>query len=149
MALSELLDGNLVLLKNTSASKYELITELLGQIYKTGREPPFPFDEVHGKIFLREEIGGTLLPSGLSVPHARLVGYEGFVLAVGTTVEPLFHNGIQIRLMALMLSSQSGGQYYLSTLAALTKLSRDGEYFSRLCSSQCQDDFIKIIRERD
>jgi len=142
-------DSNLVLLKNKSTSKNELIGKLLEQIYKTGREPPFSSDEVQKKVLMREEIGGTLFPSGLSVPHARLMDYEGFVLAVGTTVEPIIHDGIQIRLVALMLSSQSGGQYYLPTLAALTKLSRDGAYFTRLCSSESYDDFIKIIRERD
>ena len=149
MALLNLLDNNLILLKIESASKNELISKLLTRIYDAGLAPPFPFDEVLGKIYMREEIGGNLLPSGLSVPHARLGNYEGFILAMGTAIEPIFYDGIQIRLMSLMISSQSGGPYYLPTLAELTKLSRDGEYFSRLCSAETPDDLIEIIRERD
>ena len=149
MALSSLMDKDLVLLKTKSSSKEELILQLLTKVYDAGRGPPFPLNEVLGRIAMREEIGGTLLPSGLSVPHARLRGYEDFVLAMGTPEEPIIQNNIQIKLMSLMISSQSGGVHYLPTLAALTKLSRDRAYFSRLCSTEGAEDFIQIIRERD
>ena len=149
MTLSELLESDLIHLKIKCTSKDELILELLGQIYGTRRKPPFPSNEVLDKIKMREAIGGTLLPSGLSAPHARLKDYDGFILALGTPVKPIFHDGIQVRLMSLMISSQSGGPHYLPALAALTKLSRDGEYFSRLCSAETLDDFFHFLRERD
>lgn len=149
MALRSLLNGNLILLNIKCSSKEELINKLLARVYEAGLEPPFPMDEVLKKISMREEIGGTLLPSGLSVPHARLGNYEDFVLAIGTPAEPIFQGGIQIHLMAMMISSQSGGPHYLPTLAELTKLSRDREYFLRLCSVAHNDDFVQMILDRD
>ena len=149
MTLSELLKSDLILPKIVCASKDELIIKLVEQVYSAGRAPPIPPDEVLSEIHIREGIGGTLLPSGLSVPHARLRNYEGFILTVGIPIEPIFHDGIQIRLMALMISSQSGAPYYLPTLAALTKISRDGEFLSRLCKAEKPEDFISIICERD
>ena len=149
MTLTKLLLPDLVLVKKPCATKNELISMLVDQIYRTGREPPLPPIEMLKKITIREEIGGTLLPSGLSVPHARLPDYEGFILALATPAEPLFHEGLQIHLMAMMISSQSGGPWYLSSLAALTKISKEKEYLSRLCGAENTEDFISILKERD
>lgn len=149
MTLSKLLKEEMVLLKTPCASRDELIDKLVERVYSTNRELPFPQKDVRNIVYTREKIGGTLLPSGLSVPHARLKDFDGFILAVGTTAEPLFHEGLQIHMMALMITSQSGAPWYLTTLAALTKISRDGEYFSRLCGAEDTDSFFRILRERD
>ena len=149
MYLSELLESDLVLPKISCSSKDELISIVLEKIYSTGKGFPLPQEDVLKTIYLREKIGGTMLPSGLSVPHARLQDYEGFVLALATPTESIIHDGIQIRLMAIMLSSQEGGPYYLPCLAALTKLSRDLEHFSRLCDTEKSEDLISVIKERD
>jgi len=149
MTLSGLVNTDLIIIKSKCTSKNELILELLEQIYKFGLEPPFPMNEVLKKISIREEIGGTLFPVGLSIPHARLQNYESFVIALGVPSEPILHNGIYLKLMALMISSQSGGLYYLPTLAELTKLSRDSEFFPRLCSAENSEEFVRIIKERD
>jgi len=149
MTLSELLEDDLVHLKMKCASKDELISALLEQVYRSERKPPFSEKDVMNKIQMREEIGGTLLPSGLSAPHARLKGYDGFIIAIGTPAEIISQENIQIKMMALMISSQSGGPYYLPTLASLAKLSRDGEYFSRLCKAESREVFFDILGERD
>ena len=149
MTLSELLTNNIVLPKTPSSSKDELISILMDRIYSEEKMPELPQNEVQKMIDNREEIGGTLLPSGLSIPHARLKGYEGFILALATPAEPLFYGEAQIRLMALMLTSQSGGIYYLPTLAALTKISRDEGIMLSLNKAETPEDFIGIIKQND
>ena len=151
MTLSELLKSELIFVKTpcASSSKEELIHNLVERVYQTGREFPLSRQEMLNTIYKREQIGGTLLPSGLSVPHARLRDFDDFILALGTPAEALFHEGLQIRLMALMITSQSGGPRYLPVLAALTKISRDGVYFSRLCGAEDPEAFLRILGERD
>ena len=140
---------NLILLKEDCSSKDELITKLLERIYSTNQTLPISLDEVSRIINLREKIGGTILPSGLSVPHARLKDFDGFVLALGTPGKVLYQEEIQIQMMSLMITSQSGGQYYLPVLAALTKISRHHEYFARLCGAESPAELISILREQD
>ena len=149
MTLSELLESELILPKTACASRDELIRKLVEQVYRTNRALPILQKDILDTIYRREQIGGTLLPSGLSVPHARLKDFEGIILALGTPAEPLFHEGLQIRMMALMITSQSGAPWYLTTLAALTKISRDDEYLSRLCRAEDTENFYRILRERD
>ena len=149
MTLSELLKSELILLKTQCASKDDLVSTLVEKLYTTGHEFPLPKNDLLKTINMREQIGGTMLPSGLSVPHARLRDYEGFILALATPAEGLFHEGLQIHLMALMISSQSGGPWYLPSLAALTKISRDKDYLLSLSGAETPEDFIAILKERD
>ena len=150
MTLSELLKPELILPKIVCASKDELIAKLVDLVYNTGiPELPLPKEDLLKTITKREQIGGTLLPSGLSIPHARLQNFENFVLAFGIPAEPIFHEGIQIQLSALMITNQPGTPWYLPVLAVLTKISRDKEYFSRLCGAENPDDVVRILRERD
>lgn len=149
MTLSELLAPDLILAKAVCASKDELISRLLDRIYGAGADIAIPRHDVLHAIQLREQIGGTLLPSGLSVPHARLRDFEGFIIAVGLPASPIPREDTPIRMMAVMISNQSGGLYYLPSLAALTKISRDSEYFSLLCGAETPESFISLIREKD
>jgi len=149
MTLTELITPELVFPKVTCASKDELISKLAELIYNTGREFPLSREDLLETIYMREQIGGTLLPSGLSVPHARLKDFDDFVFALATPAQPLFHDGQEIYLAAMMITSQSGGPWYLSTLAALTKMSRDSNFLSRLGGAESPEDFIRILMERN
>ena len=149
MTLTKLLKPELALVKIICASKDELIAKLVRHIHDTGWELPLKEEDLLKTINMREQIGGTLLPSGLSIPHARLENFEDFVLALAVPAKPLFHEGHKIRLAAMMITSQSGGPWYLPVLAALTRISRDEKYFSRLCGAENPGDFINILRERD
>jgi PTS system nitrogen regulatory IIA component len=149
MIFSEFIKKDLIQLKIPCTSKDDLILKLIEAVYETGQNIPISKNELTEKINTREKIGGTLLPSGLSIPHARLKGYEDFIIALGTPSTPLLHDELKVHLVALMVSSQSGGEHYLPTLAALTKLSRDEVFFLKLCDSDNTDDFIGILKERD
>jgi len=149
MTLVELLRPELILTNVPCASKEDLIKSIVEKIYSAGMAPPVSQDVLLDAILVREQIGGTLLPSGLSVPHARLKDFEGFIMALGTTGEPLFYEGTKLYLMALMISSQSGGQHYLPAVAALTKISRDAEFLSLLSRAENAESFIGLMKERD
>jgi len=149
MTLAELLTPDLVFPRMDCASKDELLAKLLRQIYDTGRELPLSQQDMLETVYMREQIGGTLLPSGLLIPHARIGGFDDFVFAAATPARPLFHAGQEIHLAAMMITSQSGGVWYLSALAALTRISRDSEFFLRLCGAENPHDFINILKERD
>jgi len=149
MTLTELLKTELIFPKIACTTKDELIAELVERIYDTDRELPLSKEELLETIYAREKIGGTLLPSGLSIPHARLKDFDGFVFALATPAQPLFFEGQEIRLAALMITSQSGGPWYLAALAKLTKISRDMEYLARLDAAENKEDFISILQERD
>ena len=149
MTLVELLKPELIFPKINCACKDGFIAELVDSIYDRCGELPISREDLLKTINTRESIGGTLLPSGLFIPHARLKNFDDFVLAIATPAQPLFHAGLEIRLSAMMITSQTGRPWYLETLAALTKISRDTEFVTRLSGADNPQDFINILRERD
>jgi len=149
MTLTDLLKPEMIFPKITCASKDEFIAKLVDLVCNTDREFPLSPEDLLETIYLREQIGGTLLPSGLSIPHARVKDFDGFVFALATPAQSLFYQGQEIHLAAMMITSQSGGPWYLSVLAALTKMSRDAGFFNRLSGAENPEDFISILRERN
>ena len=126
-----------------------MIEKLLDYLYATDKAPSIPKDDVFSSILLREKIGGTIIPSGLSVPHSRHNDFDGFIVVLGTPGAQIFQDGFEIRLMALMLSSPGGGPYYLPTVSSLTRLSMDKDFFSSLCGAKTPEDLLDMIRGRD
>ena len=151
MTLSQILKPELILTKVACASKDELLSILVERVYSLGLKTPISQEDLMQALLKREEIGGTLLPSGLIVPHARLKDHddENFIIAMGIPLEPLFQDNQKIRMMALMVSSQLGGPYYLRSLAALTRISRDEEFFNRLCKAETPEDFLNLLNDKD
>ena len=143
------MNPELILTKCDCHSKDDLLSQLVDHMYNAALEFPIPKNDLIEAVQKREQIGATMFPSGLSVPHTRLLGFEGFIFALATPREPIFHEGIKLRLMALLISSQTGGPYYLPTVAALTKISKDREYLSRLTEADSPESFIGIIEEQD
>ena len=149
MTLSELLKPELILTGIECESKNDLISILVGKIYEYGYELPINENSLIKTIQIREEVGGTLLPSGLSIPHARLKDYEDFIITMAIPKGKLYHEGQELKLMSLMVSSQSGVPHYLKVLASLTKISRDNAYFTKLCNADSPENFLEIIKEKD
>jgi len=149
MSLHNLLLPGLILPKVECDSKNQLISILADKIYDSDVSLPVSKSNLIKIIHAREEVGGTLLPSGLSVPHARLKDYNDFVIAIGIPARPVFSEGLQIRMMALMVSSNTGGPHYLKSLAELTKISRNKDEFFRLCSAESPEEILKILAEEN
>lgn len=84
-------------------------------------------DNLYATLMEREALGGTLLPNGLAIPHVRLDCMDEFWVSLLTPRQPIHHNGIDLKIIALFLIPKSGSDMYLQTLSGLTKFSvKDG-----------------------
>ncbi|MDR3341671.1 MAG: CBS domain-containing protein [Treponema sp.] len=149
MKLSSLLIPELVLLKKPGKTKEVLLDELIRSLYRTRQPIPVPEAEVRRAVLDREQLGETVFESGLAIPHARLPQFNDFFIVIGVPEVPVVYEHIPIRMMILMLTSQSGSTVYLNALAAFVKLSQDTELFARLCSVAEPQDFIQILKDRN
>jgi PTS system nitrogen regulatory IIA component len=150
MKLSSLLNPDLVLIKKPCKSKNELLNELIREIYKTHRLS-LPEEEVRQALLHREQLGGTAFPTGLITPHARLERFDDLLIAIGIPAEPIIvpQNGedITIRMMVLLLTSQTASSLYLNSLSAFVKFSRDSDFFGKLCGAANPHAFIQLFKD--
>jgi PTS system nitrogen regulatory IIA component len=150
MKLSSLLNPDLVLIKKSCKNKNELLNDLVNEIYKTHRLS-VPKEEVRQAVLHREQLGGTAFPTGLITPHARLERFDDLVIAVGIPSEPITipqdGEDITIRMMVLLLTSQTASSLYLNSLAAFVKISRDSDFFGKLCGAANANAFVQTLKD--
>jgi PTS system nitrogen regulatory IIA component len=149
MQLASLLVPRLVFLRRAYAGKDEMINDLVREVFHTRYKITCGEEDVKAAIRDRESLGGTVFPSGLAVPHARLDNFDDILFVVCVPASPIFFEGMPIRLMVLVLTGHATSAMYLNTLAALVKLSTDKDYFERLLASSSPQNFIHILRERN
>ncbi|GHV80094.1 hypothetical protein AGMMS49944_18850 [Spirochaetia bacterium] len=146
MKLSSLIHPDLVLLKRPGRTRDELLDEMIRELYRPGKRFPIPEKTLRDVIADRENLGGTLLPSGLAIPHARLEDFDDFIIVIGIPTSPIQAEGEPAtHMMALMLTSLSASTQYLNTLAALAKISQ-GPLFPKLCGAVNPNAFIEILK---
>ncbi|GMO26414.1 MAG: hypothetical protein Ta2F_01970 [Termitinemataceae bacterium] len=139
----------MILLKLSCKTHDEILNRLIQELYSNGQKISLPEDTVRKAIMNRETLQGTLLPTGLSIPHARLEALEDPVIVIGVPESPITTRAdTPIRMMMLMLTPRTASSLYLNMLAALGKISK-GELFPKMCCANDTGVFIKIIEEAD
>jgi PTS system nitrogen regulatory IIA component len=150
MQLASLIIPNLVFLRGKYGSKDEIIDDLVRRLFRSNRyKINYKAEEVRNAIKERESLGGTLFPTGLCVPHARLENFDDILILICIPLDPVSCEGTGIRIMVLVLTGHETSTIYLNTLSAFVRISRDGDFFARLLASPTPQALIQLLRERN
>lgn len=145
MLLSSLLDPELVKVRVKAATRTEIIHHLLEEMFKH-YQFQLSYEEVLGAVQAREELGGTVFPTGLSVPHARIDLFNDILIGVATLKTPIEENGIEVRMVVLILTSKTTSNLYLNSLSAFAKLSQNQEMFGKILAAASAAELLGIIQ---
>lgn len=154
MKLSNLIDPHLVLLDanvDSLDSAIEVGLKAIVDLYPQEVQS----DEVMKRLTERRTLGGTCFPTGISVPHARLPVFNDFIIAAIVPREPLIAGETcidtscvdtpPIRIVWLILISQTSSSIYLNTLAKLLEASKNESIMAALTSAESPSQFISVI----
>lgn len=134
MKLHNLLQENLILLDKPAATKEEAVQLLLKEVLN---HYPFQLDQkaLLEAVMHREALGGTSFPTGIAVPHARLDSLNDIVVAILRPAKPIPDPVAPIKLVVLMLTSQSKPSLYLNCLSSMLKFSQKAEPFGKVLAT--------------
>jgi PTS system nitrogen regulatory IIA component len=150
MQLASLIIPNLVFLRRNYGSKDEIIDSLVRELFRSKRyKINYTAEEVKNAVYERESLGGTLFPTGLCVPHARLENFDDILILVCIPADPVFCENTGIRILVLVLTGHETSTIYLNTLSAFVRISLDKDFFERLLSSPSPPVFIQLLKERN
>lgn len=144
MLLADLLQPSFIHLRSDIDGKDAAIDHLLGHFLKSS-SVQLERVAVRAAIDAREALGGTVFPTGIAVPHARLADFDDLLIGVCVPARPVPVSGTPVRMIVLMLTSKAGSPVYLNTLAAWLKLSQDAALFGRLVGARTPHEFIEIV----
>jgi len=146
MKLSSLIGPDLVRIGRSYANKDEIMEDLLLEVFRR-RRPPLSLEGVRQALAERESLGGTVFPTGIATPHARLEGFDDLLIAVGVPERPVRDGDIAIRAMVLLLTSRTASTLYLNALAAWIRISQDEALFSRILGAPTAPEFVARLRD--
>ena len=124
--------------------------ELIAVIAKT--EDSFD-PEAMLRVFLeREQLGSTGIGDGIAIPHGKLAGLDGMVLAFGRSrkgVEFEALDGKPVHLFFLLAAPENSAGRHLKALARISRMLKDGAFRRNLLEAKERDDLVRIIAQKD
>ena len=149
MKLSSLIRTENIILNSKARTKQEAIDEmyaLLSKRYKLAlKDVADPFKA----IMERENLGGTVFPSGIAIPHARLDNFDDLIISILVPENSIRCDNVDVRLFILILTSKTVSNTYLNTLATFMKMSRKKELFAQWTECATAEKMIQFFDDND
>lgn len=148
-SFSSALDGLICVPDLQGATAYEAICELAGLAAEhVGVDP----DAAIAAVLEREAEMGTGLGSGIAVPHARIDGLKGAVVAVGLAPQGIAFDGIDLqptRVVFLILTPLADTELQLQILAAIARLSHEPRLLEEIERATTPTALLAALRVAD
>ena len=143
MKLGSLVNKDFILVGHKFNSVIEAVDSFI-MLFNKKKLFTAPVSKVQEKARDREALGGTVLPPGIALPHARIEGIDDLIVGIWVPPEPIKTDDGEVKLLFFFLTSTAGSPLYLPVLSAVAKSCRDPLFFSKLCSSS-RDEFHNLL----
>jgi mannitol/fructose-specific phosphotransferase system IIA component (Ntr-type) len=151
MKLANFMDPKLVLLKAEVSSVEEAVQQALQAVVKNYRHDALQYDQVLKLVQEREALGGTILPSGIAIPHARIPLFNDFLIASVVPKKPILvtqkDTEIEVKVIYLFIISQTASSIYLNALAKIAESSKSEEVMKKLLAAETPHQFVEIFEQ--
>ena len=118
-----------LILHHDSVASFEQAVDLLAEAIGQRFSFEVSTENIKSSVLERETIASTTVGNGVSIPHARIPGFEDLVVRVLVLKTPLEHNNASLQMLAMVLTSESASQLYLNTVASVAKIAEDPSFF--------------------
>jgi len=147
MKLVSLVNTNLVRIGRGEVNYQTAVNHLIDDIYTHYR---FSVDvsKIREAVWARENLGGTIFETNIAIPHARLENFNDILIGIYIPEKPIKTATYPVRMIIVILTSQTESTMYLNTLAAFIKLSQK-ETFAEICDSRTVHEFITHLTHAD
>ncbi|MBI9103567.1 MAG: CBS domain-containing protein [Spirochaetales bacterium] len=146
MKLVTILDRDLIIQK-AEISSIDGAVDLMSALFEQQKRVKLSSGDISTAIKERCKLGGTVFPTGITIPHARMTGFDDLIIGICIPKTPFEENGTLIRCIVVMLTSVNVSNIYLQTLSVLMKLSQDEPFFDQMCKSTKPDELLKQLQE--
>jgi PTS system nitrogen regulatory IIA component len=151
MKLANFMDPKLVLLKAEVSSVEEAVQQALQAVVKNYRHDALQYDQVLKLVQEREALGGTILPSGIAIPHARIPLFNDFLIASVVPKKPILVTQkdaeIEVKVIYLFIISQTASTIYLNALAKIAESSKSEEVMKKLLAAETPHQFVEVFEQ--
>ncbi len=138
-----------ILCHSTAKNAREMIHELIQLLIPNNSE--LDCKEVEREVFDREALFPTVIAPGLAMPHARIRGLSGLLVALGTSAEGVKFgdtpDGEAVRVVVLVLSPADNPGLHLQVVSALAREFGELEKVGSLAGLNRVSEVLNFFRE--
>jgi PTS system nitrogen regulatory IIA component len=124
----------------------EMATELASKVEGLNRE------RLLEVLLEREKLGSTGIGHGVAIPHGKLKGVDGIIVAFGRSKKGVdFHSmdDRPVHLFFLIVAPEDSTATHLKILASISRLLRDKAFRKKLIKASDRGELHTIIAEED
>ncbi len=144
MKLSSLIEKEYIITGSKAETREDVIREAIGQLYQF-RSLSISKKDAIDAIMERDTLGGTVFPTGMAIPHARLKDFEDLVIMMVLPKTPIRVEDVDVSCFVIMLTSLSVSNTYLQVLASFSKMSTDREFYTQMIACSTVDDIHRQL----
>lgn len=109
-------------------------------------------EELTRRLLEREKLGCTGLGHGLAIPHGKIAGLEGVLVAIGVVpggVDFRALDGKPVKLILMVLSPSDAPAGHLQALARISRLVKTPGVTEAILSAATPEDAARVLRETE
>jgi mannitol/fructose-specific phosphotransferase system IIA component (Ntr-type) len=133
-----------------SQSRFDAIEELVDVLQQTGRITCRK--TVLDAVVAREKTRSTGIGMGLAIPHAKCVGVNGLVAAMGRPNQPMDFESIDgksVDAIVLFVSAPDQNAWHMKFLSRLSRLMQSEAFRTRFASAGCSHEIHRAIEDHE
>jgi len=143
-------DTRRIFLDLPGGSMAETLGEIARRLHASGdvRDP----DELTRRLLEREKLGCTGLGNGLAIPHCKVAGLDGVIVAIAVVhagVDFRAVDGRPVRLILVVLSPADAPAGHLQALARISRLVKTPGVTEAILSASSPDEVSVVLKETE
>lgn len=154
MKLSSYLDSKSIFIDLKVKNIEEAIKEMIDRVSKHNEKIKKINPLAKEMVIKREMEISTAIGSGIAIPHARIEGFDDFIISIATLDKPIEmalasgNNSDEVNFVVLILSDILKNKNILKTMSAISKMAiKKPELLKQLKECKSSNGLIKLIDE--
>lgn len=156
MKLSSYLDPKLIFTDIKVSSKEEAIKHILGKIAENDAKVRDMSQEVTRAVMAREGEISTCMGNGICIPHARIEGFDDFVIGIGVLSEPIRTKVAatnvedDVKLFVVILSEVLRNKKMLKVMSGFAKIAvKNPSIIEKIKASSSANEIYSLIKDAE
>jgi PTS system nitrogen regulatory IIA component len=150
MKITDMLRKEYMIERLLARGKTAVLEEMVAQ-FQRGPET-FSEPEMVRVLLEREKLGSTGIGEGIAIPHGKLEGLEGMIVAFGRSPEGIDFeamDGKPVHLFFMLMAPENSTGQHLKVLARISRMLKDGDFRQQLLDAGSVDQLYRIIADKD
>ncbi len=148
--ISGLIGEELIIDELKGRTKLEVLQEFSALLFKNGK-----IDDKEGLtrvLAAREALGSTGIGDSVAIPHGKLKGIKGLMMAFGRSLNGVEYDSLDgepARLFFLVIAPEDAPGEHLKALARISRLMKKKEFRESLLRARDRKDIRRIISSEE